>query len=218
MPDQYYQHEDDPKDTPQSIVANHDAQTHALDGLVVETAAQLNQVEQNLGWLYQQAEKRNDEEAKAAVNNVWGLAQTFATRVTQFDAARLASVAMMHKFNELHQKLAREYDDLEDAIATGDEEHPLLSNFAEGVAEQAWNDMEDMAYDQAYDDAHEAVFYDITMEAHTRIHDITGSDDWGAINRLSNMLLGDAEPTDEQRELLKKLLDTFEQVTMGQAS
>lgn len=216
MSDQYYREEDNLPDTPETIVANHDAQLASLDGLVQQTADQLTQAEENLGWLYQDAEQRGDENAKLAVNNAWQITNQFAVRVTQFDAARLASAAMMHKFNELHRKLANDFEDLEDAIAAGDEEHPMLSRFAEGIQEQAWNDMSDLAYDDAYDDAHEAVFYDVMMECTQRIHNITKSDDFGAINRLQNVILGDVEPTDQQRELIKQLLSSFEQITMEQ--
>ena len=216
MSDQYYREEDNPPDTPETIVANHDAQLASLDGLVQQTADQLTQAEQNLGWLYQDAEQRGDENAKLAVNNAWQITNQFAVRVTQFDAARQASAAMMHKFNELHRKLASDFEDLENAIAAGDEEHPMLSGFAEGIQEQAWNDMSDLAYDDAYDDAHEAVFYDVMMECTQRIHNITGSDDFGAINRLQNVILGDVEPTDQQRERIKQLLSSFEQIAMEQ--
>jgi hypothetical protein len=216
MSDQYYREEDNLPDTPETIVANHDAQLASLDGLVQQTADQLTQAEQNLGWLYQDAEQRGDENAKLAVNNAWQITNQFAVCVTQFDAARLASAAMMHKFNELHRKLASDFEDLESAIAAGDEEHPMLSGFVEGIQEQAWNDMSDLAYDDAYDDAHEAVFYDFMMECTQRIHNITGSDDFGAINRLQNVILGDVEPTDQQRERIKQLLSSFEQIAMEQ--
>lgn len=218
MTDQYYDREDNVPDTAETIVANHDAQLASLDGLVAKTAEQMNQIEENLGWLYNQAEQRGDDNAKLAVNNAFALANDLAVRVTQFDAARLASAAMMHKFNQMHQRLAKDYENLEDALATGDDEHPMLSGFAEGIQEQAWNDMSEIAFEDAYDSAHEAVFYDVMMEAAQRIREITGSDDFGAINRFNNVLLGDEAPTDRQRELLRQLLATFEQIAMDTAS
>jgi hypothetical protein len=218
MTDAYYKKEDDMPDTPDMLVANHDAHMKSLDGLVEQTASQLTEAEQALGWLYQEAEKRDDQDAMTAANNAWQIANQFAVRVTQFDAVRLASIAMMHRFNDLHRKLAHEYDDLEDALVEGDESHPLVAHLSAEIQEQAWEDMEDMAYDAAYDDAHEAVFYDVMMEAHSRLHEVTGSDDWGAINRLANVLMGGEDPTDRQRDLLKQLLDSFEQVAMGKVS
>lgn len=218
MTDHYYQQEDDVPDTPESIVANHDAQLATLDGLVQKTAEQVNVIEQNLGWLYQNAEQRGDENAKLAVNNAWQISNELAVRITQFDAARLASAAMLHKFNELHQKLAAEYDDLEEALMSGDESHPLIAHLSAEIQEQVWSDTSESMYEDAYDEAHEAVFYDVMMELTQRIHDITGSDDFGAINRLQNVILGDEEPTDRQRQLLQELLASFEQLAVEQQS
>lgn len=126
----------------------------------------------------------------------------------QFDAVRLSSVAMLRHFNELHRKLAGDFDDLQDAIAERDEDNPQLAGYARAIRGQAWEDMQDIAYEDAYDDAHEAVFGDVMMEFCQRIHELTGIKDFGASNRLSNIVIGMQDPTPEQTELLKKLMQT----------
>lgn len=218
MSDKYYTDGDNLPDTPQTLMENHEAQIRSLDGLVQQTADELTQVEQNLGWLYGQAEQRGDEDAKLAVNNAWQIAQNFANRVVQYDAVRISAAAVMAKLNDDHRRLAKEHEDLLDDLATGNEDNPLLAGFAEGIQEQAWNDMSDMAAEEAYDDAHEAVFYDLMMEFTQRLREITGSDDFGAINRVANCVLGDEEPTEEQKKRFRHLLDSFEQIEMDSAS
>lgn len=207
MTDQYYKKEDNLPDSPETIVANHDAQLATLDGMVARTAEQTNVAEQLLGWLYNQAEQRGDKDAMTVANDAWQITNDLAVRVTQYDAARLASAAMMKKMAEYTRAIISEKDGIQNALNEGDDSHPALRDFAEGLRE-VWNEDESQ---QMFDDAMEIAYENVYTDLHEGISQLTGSKDWNVIDELVSLLQGNGyeEPTDEQRDLLKKLLGTF---------
>ena len=214
MTDHYYTQEDNLPDTPETIVSNHNAQLATLNGLVEQTATDVNAVEQNLGWLYQDAEKRGDENAKLAVNNTWQLTQALGVRVTQFDAARLASIAMMKKMADYNKAIAGELEDIQNALDEGDDNHPALRDFTSNLHEE-WNEYEG---EQMFSDAMEIAYENVFTELHEGIREATGCTDWRTVYNLCDILTGSTEATDRQRELLTALLETVRDTSGEQVS
>lgn len=209
--DQYYTQEDNQPDTAQTTADNYITQANALDGLVEKTAQQLSDVEQNLGYIHQQADARGDEDTKQAVANTWALTNEMAVRVTQFDATRLASVAMMKKMAEYHAKIAGEYDELEEAINDVDYDHPVVARLVDEVEQYTAESIYETESMWMNEEAMEIAYDHLFTEMHEALRDLTGatSDDWQDILNLRELLMGNsAKVTDEQKRLLRELLDT----------
>jgi hypothetical protein len=211
MTDQYYKKEDNLPDTPETIVANHDAQLATLDGLVARTAEQTNVAQQILDWMYRDAEQRGDQNGMAAASDAWQITNEFAVRVTQYDAARLASAAMMKKMADYTRRVTEKLDGIETALNEGDENHPALRDFAEGLREE-WNEYEG---DEMFSDAMEIAYENVFTELHEGLREATGCEDWRTIYDLCDVFTGGTTATPEQVDLLKKLLDTVRQPEQG---
>ena len=200
-----YQKEEEPRETPETLVANQQAQISALDGVLPQTAEALNRVEQNLGWLNQLPGVQENPDAQNAITYVFQDAQDMATQIARMDAARLAANAFTTKMWKLHRELAGEYEDLENAVVDMDRSHPLIDRMMDDIEIGIHEEMEDYIADAGYQEGQ----YDMIIEFQTRLCAITGSDDIGAINRLSNLFLGDPRAfTPEQRHLMNQLLHT----------
>lgn len=206
-----YKQEDNLPDTVEQTTENYLAQAGSLDGLVQQTADGLNEIEQRLGWVYQKAEAAGDNDMKVVISETWALAQQNSVRVTQLDAARLASIAMMKRMAEVHAKLAGEYDELHDAVADMDISHPMVSRLVEDVETDTREYMSEMESAWMEDEALEIAYQEVFTELIEGVRELTGSADWHAVYRLTDMLSNNGlnKPTDEQIDLLKRLVASF---------
>jgi len=69
----------------------------------------------------------------------------------------------------------------------------------------------DASYKETFTTAYKQVF----TELHRGIQKTTGCREWGLVYRLTDLLIGNTDPSDEQRDLLSRLLATVEQPEQG---
>lgn len=204
MSSNHYQKEDDPQDTPENMLANWNATSNALDGVTVATAEQLNRNYELLDYVEQivpDSDKPYVQESKA-------IALKMAERITQYDVARLAANNAVKEFYDRTRRVAGDYEELQNAVAEVDRSNPMVDRLVElveeEVAEDTYDRMAEYEYQEAFTEAYENVF----QEIHDGLCDVTGSRDWRAIFNLGDLLVGNTQPTDRQRELLAALLET----------
>ena len=125
------------------------------------TADDLLTVQEQFGVLWQAAEARADEPAKAAIVVAWERAQNLANATAE--AARVATTAGTLAAEAVQQRNAM-YDalhELENAVSDADADHPLVADLIEHIEERTAEHMGDTymleAYDQAYDEASETL-------------------------------------------------------------
>lgn len=200
-----YRKEEEVQETPEMLVQNHDAQMATLDGAVVQTAETLNRVEQNLGWLLNQPNVQADPNAQTAIQYVWDDAQAIATKVTQMDAARVASAAFSKKMWGYHKKLAGDYEELETAVTGADSSNPLVDRLIEDVEQSVYENMDDDMY---YSDAMEVAYENFHTELNETMRENTGINDPRATSALMDVLTGATTATESQKDLFRQLLAT----------
>lgn len=188
MVDQYYKDEDNVQDTPEVEFENLQAQERGLSTVVTETADRLNRVAEITEWLYPR--QHTDEDAMF-IRELYESHNVTATQLTQAALAHKQAGAFAKKMFDYHQRLARDYNDISDKMDMVEEDlEDLRGDFAEAMGE---------AYENIFDELHES------------IAEITGCKDWGLIYRLTDMMVGNTLPSDDQRALLSRLLESFTQ-------
>jgi signal recognition particle GTPase len=205
----YYQQEDDPVETPDVTQENIDAVERGLAHITEQVAEQVNRSGQVTEWLYGRQQTAED---MALVAEQHATIDALAVRITQVDIAFRMSAAFSKKINETYRKLAADYDDLEEALICGDDSHPLTSEFADNIREQSFEDMSEIAYDEASKAAREMAYYNLITELQERIRELSDSRDYPAIFRFAELLLNDEVATERQRELLSQLVETFNEL------
>ena len=191
MVDHYYNHEDD-LTAPEVELENIQAQEHALSTIVADTAAHVNRIVEIGAWL---ANRQQDADDQAFVNEMVTLANTMGIGITQQDIAHKGAATFARRMFELHHQLAgdmeaicREMDKVEFDLL--DAKHDI--NKLEGDLKETLKT------------AVEEMF----AQLHKGIRKATGCKEWAAVYRLTDVFSGTVEASDEQRELMSRLIET----------
>ena len=88
MTEHYYIQEDFVKETPGQAIENWQAQSSSLTNAVPEIALLVNQADEQLGVLYEQAKRVKNTDAMDKLSQAWGNIEAMANRSVQLDAAR----------------------------------------------------------------------------------------------------------------------------------
>jgi|SRR6185369_4686440 len=192
MVDHYYNLEDNMQDTPEAELESIQAQEQALSTIVADTAAHVNRIAEIGAWL---VNRQQDTDDQAFVNEMVTLANTMGVGITQQDIAHKGAAAFARRMFELHHQLAgdmeaicREMDKVEFDLL--DAKHDI--NKLEGDLKETLKT------------AVEEMF----AQLHKGIRKATGCTEWAAVYRLTDVFGGTVEASDEQRELLSRLIET----------
>lgn len=202
MTDQYYAKEDQLEETPERAIENFQAQSNSLANVVPEVAIALEQTGQALGQLYDQAQSAGNTGAMALISASWERAQMIANQTVQLDALKQSAAAAIQTLEEDRQLVIERLDELETALATEDDSHPQLREFADSMRTQGAEDAQDMAEEYAFEYVAD-VQHDNWCES---IAEITGCN-WQQINRFIGILQGDYVVSDLQAAELKAFIE-----------
>ena len=172
----------------------------------------LGKIEGPLGAIYQQAEQAGDQQTVQHVMTVWDLSQHLAAQIPPFVAALQGGAATIEEIKQQRDAITSELNDLVAAIDDYDLDDPRLRDFAEVIQDDAYEWASKQAMEHAsmvmYDEVYDSLYEEIVEAWHTT--------HMNAIYVI-NLLRGDAEEiTDERRDLLKRLLATFD-VKVGES-
>lgn len=202
MSDQYYQKEDQLEETPDRAIENFQAHANSLANVVPEVAVALEQTGQALGQLYDQAQAAGNIGAMALISASWERSQMIANQTVQLDALKQSAAAAIATIDEDRRLVIEKLDELESALATSDDSHPELREFADSMRQQGAEDAQDMAEEYALEYAHEVTYDNL----HENIAEITGLK-WAQINRFIGILQGDYVISDLQSAQLKEFIE-----------
>lgn len=159
-----------------------------------------------LGELYNAAEARGDQNAMMAISGVWDRSQGLVQHLVQQHQVIAGADVAIEELKKQREAIAYELRDLLVAIEEVDTDHPKLADFAEAIEEWSGEMMWESYYDSAADSIYTefmATLAPICREIDPRAN-VAKRVEW-----LMDMLKGDSIPTDEQRELLKALMNTM---------
>lgn len=203
-----YKKEEDVQETHEVALDNWNAASNRLDGVVTETATDLNRNYEILNWV----EGQVSEEAQPFVQESKAITHKMAERVAHYDAVREQAKAFMKEMVDRHQRLAGDYEELQNDMVDMNLSNPLVERLVESVEENAMEMVwDDVRTDKAgeYEEAYGAAYDNVFTEIHEGIRENTGVTDWTLIYRMTNVLTGQDEPTDEQRDLMRQLIESF---------
>jgi hypothetical protein len=170
-----------------------------------QALATLQQSEAALGALWQQAESAGDENAKALVMQAWEQSQAMAAQNTNLIEVATNTAKLALSTAEQLKATMEEYGDLQDAIETVNEDHPLLRDFAMSVREDEAEYQSESLYHDAMDSAYDAAHDEITESFYEGISEGLGID-WKESYRFLECLRGEYLFTDEERAALKGVI------------
>lgn len=201
MTDHNYKKEEEVPETPEIALDNWNAASTRLDGVVADTATKLDRNYELLNWV----ESQVTEDDKPLVQESKAITHQMATRIAEFDAIRTQAKGFMKEMLDRHQRLAGDYEELQNDVVDMNDDNALVGQLIEGVEQGVYENMSEYYMNDALEAAYEEVF----TEIHEGIKDCTNETDWTLVYRMSNVLTGQDEPTDEQRDLLKRLIESF---------
>lgn len=174
-----------------------------LDNTLSLTSSDLLTMQEQFGILWQDAEQRADENAKAAIITAWDRAQSLTSSAA--DAARAATAAgtiateAIQQRNEMFDQLR----DLETAVSDADTSNSLVADLVEYVEERTSEQLGDQymasAYDEGFDEGVETVIDNLAQATGCR---------WTDCSRLIATINGMyGGLTDEDAGLLRPLIN-----------
>lgn len=141
MTDQYYEQEDEVQETPETALANFQAQSNAMVHFVPETAEDLERSGQMLRKLWEDAGSQGNTGTQEMINHLWDIDQRQANKVVQLDAARQAAIAALQHIDEKYTQAVAESkqtkDAIQEAIEYGSTDNPLIGELMDSVREGA---------------------------------------------------------------------------------
>lgn len=192
MNDHYYQHEEDVI-TVENELDTMDATRKAL---VVDTQITADQVSRSADITQYLYPLQGTAEQAALVSEQHETISQLATRITQYDLAYASTAAFAHRMFEMHQQLAGSMEKLADE-----------KDFLEGKLSNKKQQLKKL--EAEFNDTMKTAYQEIFTEMHESIRELTGCGEWALVHRLTDMLVGNTEPSDYQRQLLSELLSTF---------
>lgn len=208
MSDQYYTQEDVLPNTPEQVIENVQAQSKSLANAVPDVALALQQSGEALGQLYAQAQDAGNTGAMALISATWERMEFTANQTVQLDALKQSALEAIQTINEDRRQVIEQLGELETAINEGDEYHPALKEFADGIrmdeaeyqAEIVIPDLEQAIYEEVMDQRYDELIEHLTQ--------MTGCK-WQLINRFIGILQGDFDATPLQSAQLKAFIESL---------
>lgn len=197
MSDQYYTQEDVLPDTPAQAIQNWEAQSNSLAHVVPEVAARLNETGAYLGELYHKAQAAGDTRGMEIISASWQHIETIGNQTVQIDALGKAAA-------EVLKTISKTMGDLEEAIASGDERHPMLQEYAADIRQDAAEATYDQAMEEAYEYASE-LQYEAAMD---NLKEATGCE-WEQCSLFWAFLEGEHDLSPMQSAMLKDLIESL---------
>lgn len=203
-----YQIEDNVPETTEIALANFQAQQSSIASVNQFADEAYNEVYAQLGALYQDAEQRQDEDAKARLEAARQRAEQLK-QTLQMNTANLSSVleAASH-LGKKTQSIEKELGELTEAISKYDTDHPLVGDLVEMIESDVY-EMVAAADDESYYDALAEARSEVWDEVSEQIHALFPQSQWIAIHSLVAALDGQMPLNDIQRGLFLSLLQTF---------
>ncbi len=203
MSEQYYEKEDVLPETPDQAIENFEAQSHSLANVVPDVAIALQQAGEALGQLYEQAKERGDTGAMALISASYERMEFTANQTVQLDALKQSAAAAIATIDEDRRQVIEKLGEYEEALADGDESHPLLKEFAEEIRRDEYEASIEQAEEYALEYAHEVTYEQLGEN----IMELTGIKNWNLINRFIGTLQGDYVLSDLQAAELKAFIE-----------
>lgn len=204
MSDQYYEKEDVLPDTPAQAIQNWEAQSNSLAHVVPEVAARLQETGTILGELYAKAEAAGDQRGMEIISASWSHIETIGNQTVQMDAARQAATEVIKTIDDERQRLAEELGGLEEAISEGNENHPMLEDYAAEIR----RDEAEYTYEEAIGEAYEYVAESTYDHFHEILRLVTGCT-WEQVTRFMEVLQGDVDLSPASTAKLKDFIETL---------
>ena len=180
-----------------------------VDGNVQITRDQMDAINDHLGVLWGKAHDAGDKQAMTLVQNTWDRVLSLVEQNSSlaFQVTGMGSIATAALEGERATRAA--LDELEDAIESGDEDHPKLADFAQTVRYDAQEDAEDYFNDYTIPELYEHAYEEQNDYLSGFIQTLTNCSRRAA--DLFICVLDNTEsPTEEELDLLKQLLTLFE--------
>lgn len=166
-----------------------------LTGHRTLSAETVEQIGQMLGAAYSAAEAAQDGQQMEVIAAAW---QHVGALQQAGHQALSAGTAMLGEIDAQRAAIMQELSELLNAIEMGDKYHPRLMDWAQEIVEET----EETVYEYASESIHEEL-YDQIYE-----HFRTLGFDYSETTTAMEILTGEVTLNEEQRELLKMLLDS----------
>lgn len=168
MSDQYYENERTPAEDPQEELTALSTQLASMPAWEQTAQPLMQEAEQYLGQIYNNAEQAGDGETMAMASAAWERTQAVATEGARSHRLAQAFAAVAKKGLEKSQQAVKELAELTHAVQYMDTDNPLVQDLVEAANEDAvyWNEWgADMSFDElaenivmmeemSHDDAH----------------------------------------------------------------
>lgn len=198
-------------DSPESALANWQAQSAPLAAYAAEAQTALDETQQALGMLWEQAELQGDEQAKQMVSAAWQRAQQLHGQVTHMDAGLAGAGATISTLDEQRRAALDELKSIVDAIEAGDETHPELEDFAQEIRQDEYEYAVEQAEYYADDMARENLYEEIDQ----RICAIFGEVD-DQTSLFVDFIYGNLDITPSQEQLFREFIDSLRDISEGE--
>ena len=191
-------------DTPADLVATLATIAESLNTTAMPT---LDNIEAQLIPLLDDAEARNDQQAITLIQGTYARAQELINVAQASRENAATAVDLAQTFRNQRDGIAKELEELTEAVETVDLNHPAVGELAEYIQEDIYE------YQSLWDDdAGSEARWEYRGEICHALNTLTGRNadvsDNAAVNFIE-MLEGDFRPSAEQVELLKQVLATF---------
>lgn len=200
-----YQIEDIVPDTTEVTLANFQAQKVSLAAVDQFADEAYNEVYQQLGALYADADTRGDEAGKARLEAARQKAEQLK-QTLQMNSANLSSVleAAAH-LGKKTQAIEQELSEITEAIYDIDTDHPMLHSLIETLGDDAYEYAAENIYQDALEEAHSEAWNEVAAQIKRQFPQTQ----WAAIHAFVAALDGQTQLNDIQRGLFLSLLQTF---------
>lgn len=186
----HYSREEEAEDDPGNALDNWNAHSAALTGFVPETARLLDETQEALGKVYENAGSDADRER---LIKAWEHAQAMANQVVQLDAGRQAADAVLKLIASEQRRIVRELEQLEVAI----EEMDTTDWRVRAVYNEAYDQAAENLTDEIMDEAGFRAIETVEEDLRDGIRTLTGDCPWPVAIAIINAFLGNPEQLTE---------------------
>lgn len=203
-----YQLEDNVPDTTEVALANFQAQQSSLAAVNQFAEEAYNEVYQQLGALYTDADARGDENGKAQLEAARQKVEMLKQALQMNVANEISVLEAATHLGKKTQSIEKELAELTGAIYEYDIRHPLISSLAETIEQETYEYLAEMDNENHQDMLYEAIS-EAWDEIQGQIKRLFPQSQWTRIHAFVAALDGQEPLNDIQRGLFLSLLETF---------
>lgn len=200
----YYQQEDE-VETPETQLDNFRAQLGATLAVGAYVDTSITELKDHAEAVWNSAAERGDVDTQNRVIEMYNTANHLKDTVIYSNEAMKGILAAAEALAKQKKQAEESYDELVDAIDTGDYDHPVIATLVENVEQNAYEYASEGLYEDAYEGAEESIY----EEFFTALRTIAPGVSYLTMNAFISGIKGDAPINDIQRGLLLSLLQTF---------